>query len=184
MPDNRLARKAAAMGLLTALTAALNFAEGLIPALPMLPPGVKLGLANIVVAYALFYLDSGSAFALALLKSGFVLLTRGLSAGWMSLAGGLLSLGVMALARRCFSQEPRRYYLVSVPGAVSHNLGQLCAAAALLKSWAVFYSLPFLVLSGILMGYVTAALLRVALPALKRTAPARKINDVNHFRKD
>ena len=168
------------MGLLAALTAALNFAEGLIPALPMLPPGIKLGLANIVVAYALFYLDFGSAFTLALLKSGFVLLTRGISAGWMSLAGGFLSLGVMALAHRCFSRKERQYYLVSIPGAVSHNLGQLCAAAVILKSGAVFYSLPFLILSGILMGYVTAALLRVVLPALKRAAPAGKANDDNH----
>ena len=40
-------------------------------------PGVKLGLANVVVMYALFFLGRGSAFTLVLLKSFFVLLTRG-----------------------------------------------------------------------------------------------------------
>ena len=74
-------RRLAAMGLLTALAAALNFAENLIPALPMAPPGVKLGLSNIVVAYCLFYLGGREALCIALLKSGFVLLTRGMTAG-------------------------------------------------------------------------------------------------------
>ena len=86
------ARKAASMGLLMALAIALNFLENLIPALPAMPLGVKLGLSNIVVAYCLFYLGGREALFVAVLKSGFVLLTRGVVAGAASISGGLLSL--------------------------------------------------------------------------------------------
>ncbi len=158
------------MGLLAALAAALNFLENLIPALPLLPPGVKLGLSNIAVAYCLFYLGGREALILAVLKSGFVLLTRGLTAGALSLAGGLLSLLVMWIARRAARPGRMQYFFVSVPGAMAHNAGQLCAAAALLQSPAVFYSLPLLLLAGAAMGCVTALLLRAALPALGRVA--------------
>ena len=36
------------MGLLLALAVALNLAESMVPPLPVLPPGVKLGLSNLV----------------------------------------------------------------------------------------------------------------------------------------
>ena len=85
------------MGLLFALSVVLSFLEGTLTPLLGLPPGVKLGLANVVVMYALFFLGRGSAFTLVLLKSFFVLLTRGAMAGALSLGGGLLSLGVMAV---------------------------------------------------------------------------------------
>ena len=177
-------RRLAAMGLLTALAAALNFAENLIPALPMAPPGVKLGLSNIVVAYCLFYLGGREALCIALLKSGFVLLTRGMTAGAMSLAGGLLSLAVMLAARRLTKPGRMRYFYVSVPGAVAHNLGQLAAAAVLLGNAAVFYSLPLLLIAGALMGCVTAVLLRAVLPALGRVAGTVGYSDERHSGKD
>lgn len=158
------------MGLLMALAVALNFAENLIPALPMMPPGIKLGLSNIVVAYCLFYLGKTDALAIAVLKSGFVLLTRGVTAGAMSIAGGLLSLCIMLLARWLTRPGKFRYFYVSVPGAVAHNIGQLFMAAFLLKNTAVFYSLPVLLIAGILMGCITAILLRAVLPALGRVS--------------
>ena len=174
------ARRAASMGLLLALAMALNLAESMVPPLPVLPPGVKLGLSNLVTVYCLFYLGSGEAWGIAVLKSGFVFLTRGATAGALSLAGGVLSLCAMAAARRLFAG---RYFPVSMAGAVFHNIGQLCAAAVLLKNAAVFYYLPVLLAAGALMGWATAALLRAVMPALKRVAAA-PINDKKHSGKD
>lgn len=162
------------MGLMAALALTLNFLENMIPALPAMPPGVKLGLSNIAVVYCLFFWGGREALFLAVLKSGFVLLTRGAAAGCISLAGGLLSLGAMALAIRLAGKGGSRYFAVSIPGAVCHNLGQLLAAAALMKNAAVFYSLPVLILAGILMGTATAVLLRAVMPALRRLAPPGK----------
>ena len=184
MPDNKhrlSARRLATMGLLMALAAALNFLESLIPAMLMMPPGVKPGFSNIVVAYCLFYLNSRDALAIAILKSGFVLLTRGVTAGMMSISGGLLSLAVMILAKKLTRPGKFRFFYVSVPGAVFHNLGQLCMASILLKNTAVFYSLPVLFTAGVFMGCLTAVLLRAVLPALSRVSGA---GGEKPFRKD
>ena len=91
---NEKTRRVALMGLLFALSVVLSFLEGTLTPLLGLPPGVKLGLANVVVMYALFFLGRGSAFTLVLLKSFFVLLTRGAMAG-------ALSLGVVAWRNGC-----------------------------------------------------------------------------------
>lgn len=66
---NEKTRRVALMGLLFALSVVLSFLEGTLTPLLGLPPGVKLGLANVVVMYALFFLGRGSAFTLVLLKS-------------------------------------------------------------------------------------------------------------------
>lgn len=178
--DKKAAYRAASMGLLLALTIVLNWLENLIPALPMLPPGVKLGLSNLAVIYTLFYLGSGAAFCLAALKSGFVFLTRGVTAGLLSGAGGLFSLiAMLALLKVC----RERYIPCSIAGGVFHNVGQLCMAAMLLKNAAVFYYLPILLAAGALMGWVTAALLRAVMPALRRI-PAFSIPKGKHSGKD
>ena len=65
---NEKTRRVALMGLLFALSVVLSFLEGTLTPLLGLPPGVKLGLANVVVMYALFFLGRGSAFTLVLLK--------------------------------------------------------------------------------------------------------------------
>ena len=120
---NEKTRRVALMGLLFALSVVLSFLEGTLTPLLGLPPGVKLGLANVVVMYALFFLGRGSAFTLVLLKSFFVLLTRGAMAGALSLGGGLLSLGVMAVL--CLFRSRPSVFILSVCGAITHNFGQL-----------------------------------------------------------
>ena len=174
-------RRAAAMGLLLALAVALNAAEGLLPALPALPPGVRPGLSNIVTVYCLYCLGAGEALVIAVLKSGFVLLTRGMTAGFLSLSGGVVSLLSMLAARKIFGSRGR-YCPVSMTGAVFHNLGQLAAAALLLKNTAVFYYLPVLLAAGILMGGLTAVLLKAVMPALRRVLPVHYQS--NHSGKD
>ena len=94
------AKEAALMGMLFAMAMALSFAESLLPVLPMLPPGFKLGLSNIVTMYTLFMLGTKRGFAIAVMKSLFVLLTRAPVAAFMSLCGGLLSVVCMALCAR------------------------------------------------------------------------------------
>ena len=91
------ARLVAFTGMLFALAMVLAWLESLLAPVLGLPPGVKPGLANVVVMYALFFASPWQALLLVLLKAGFGLLTRGGVAGLLSLAGGLLSLGVMLL---------------------------------------------------------------------------------------
>lgn len=108
------------MGLLFALAMALSFLESLLPALPMLPPGIRLGLSNIVTMYALFVLGPVSGYTIAVLKSLFVLLTRGAVAAAMSASGGIASVTVMLL----LSLLPgiRRQYLRSAFSAARRTM--------------------------------------------------------------
>ena len=156
----------AVQGVLFALMSALSFAEGFLTPWLGLPPGVKIGLANTVVMYALLCLGKGSAFTLTVLKSMFVFLTRGAMAGALSLGGGLLAVLAMSLL-----YGPKRkvsLFMLSAVSAILHNLGQLMVLGFLMRSVYTLYYLPILLVSGLIMGSLTACCLKAAAPALKR----------------
>lgn len=161
------ARRVAFLGLMFALAMVLSVLEWMLPVLPGLPPGIKLGLSNIVTMYALFFLGISDSFLLAVLKSLFVFLTRGAVAGLLSGAGGLLSVCVMLVGIK-LSRHTIPYTLISVCGGIFHNLGQLLMVALLMGSTIALYYLPVMLLSGFGMGLVTGILLRTLLPHLKR----------------
>ena len=155
------AKKIAAMGLLVALAMVLSWVEQLVP-LSVQVPGVKLGLANLAVLFALYRLGARAAWTVSLLRVALVSITFGNAYSlWYSLAGAVLSLLVMGLLRKT-----GRFSLlgVSVAGAVSHNLGQIAVAAAVLGAASMAYYLPVLLVSGtaagVCIGAVGAILVR------------------------
>ena len=89
---NRTARTVARTGMLFALAIALSYLESLVTPLLGLMPAMKLGLANLVVMYALLFVRRRDAAALVLLKALFALLTRGATAGFLSLCGAAVLL--------------------------------------------------------------------------------------------
>ena len=112
-------KRIAELGLLTAVALVLGYLESLLPIVGI--PGVKLGLANTVLLYALYLLDVKSAALLMVLKVGLSgLLFGGPAAMLYSFAGGLLSLAVMLLVRRL---KGIGVVGVSVCGAAAHNIG-------------------------------------------------------------
>ncbi len=152
------------MGLMFALSLTLTFVEYSIPPLPMMPPGVKLGLSNIVTMYCLFFLGPKPAFTIVFLKSGFVLFIRGFTAFLMSLSGGLLSAFVMLLLIMLSSLN-LSYLIISIAGAITHNIGQIIIASFILGTGIFFAYLPLLLISGVIMGNITGMLLKVVMPA-------------------
>ncbi|MDR1629124.1 MAG: Gx transporter family protein [Oscillospiraceae bacterium] len=147
-------KRTALTGLLAALALALSFFESLLSPVAFLPPGVKLGLANVVVMLALYLLGLPYAFGIVLARSGFAFFLRGASAFFISLAGGLLSLSVLFLFKR-FLAGRVGVLGVSVSSAVMHNVGQL-AAACIIASTNLFFGYgPPLLLFGIGAGAVT-----------------------------
>lgn len=150
--------------LFLSLSLALSWLEMQLPQTAFLPPGVKLGLSNVVTMYCLFFVGALSAFLVAFLKSCFVFLMRGSFAGLFSLLGGLCSVTVMLLFSRLLKRRIS-YLMLSILGAVFHNLGQLAGVFMTLSRHAWIYA-PALVLSGIVMGTLTGLMLKVILPAL------------------
>jgi heptaprenyl diphosphate synthase len=160
------ARQVALSGLLFALAMALSFMEGML-VIPGLLPGMKLGLANIVVMYALFFMGPAQALILDLLKALFTFLVSGWTAGFLSLCGGLLSLLVMWLLYYVLPVRPT-WFILSVSGALAHNIGQLLGASVILSSRLSLYYAPVMLVLGLVMGALTALTLRALLPALSR----------------
>ena len=144
-------RKIARMGLLVALAMILSYVESLIPAFVAVP-GVKVGLANIVVIFALYTLGPVEALTVSLLR---VILSSFLFGSVLSLlfslSGALLSLGGMIVMKKLkiFST-----LVVSVTGGVLHNVGQILVACLVLETDVLLYYLPVLILSGVVTGAV------------------------------
>ena len=101
---NTKAKKVAQFGLLVALSLVLGYFDRAVPLSALLGgaiPGMKLGLANTVLLYAIYLMDWKSSLLLMMAKvvlSGFMF--GSLNAMLYSLAGGLLSMGVMLLVRK------------------------------------------------------------------------------------
>lgn len=155
----------AAMIFATAIV--LSIVENMMPPLPLPVPGVKFGLSNIAVMYALFFVGGKFAYAIAFLKGGFVFITRGVIAGALSLFGGILSVTVMVLLLWIL-KERISYLTISIFGALSHNIGQFIVIMILYTGMSMLPYLPVLLISGIIAGLVTSSLLKFILPAFKR----------------
>ena len=144
-------QKLTVMALTTAIALVLSFIESQIPAFVAVP-GVKMGLANIAIVYALYRLGWKGAALISLIRVVLVSLLFGSAASFLySLAGAVLSLLGMALLKKTgkFTE-----IVVSVAGGVLHNIGQIAMASIILETDALRYYLPFLLVSGILAGVV------------------------------
>ncbi len=142
------------LALLAALALVLSYLESLLPSPGI--PGVKLGLANVAVVCALYWLGPLSAAAISLVRVVTVSLLFGsFPALAYSLAGAVLSLAVMSLVKKTGWLSPLG---VSVLGGVTHNLGQVLMAALLLETPALLWYYPLLLVSGTLAGVFIGAL--------------------------
>ena len=162
-----IAYKTALTGIMCALALALGFLESLLPPMPWLPPGAKPGFSNIITMFAAGNLGLPSALIIAVAKGCFAFVTRGFTAGIMSLSGGILSAVAMYLLLR-FASGKLGLIGISVISALFHNLGQLAAAVFITGTASIAYYAPALALFGIASGAVTGIVLCAVMPALEK----------------
>lgn len=157
-------RRIALCGMLTALMLVLGYVEHLIPVSASLP-GVKLGLSNGVVIFALYMLDTPTACLLMLLK---VLLSSALYAGFgaapYALCGGVLSLLTMAAFHRMKGIAP---VTVSMLGGAAHNIGQVGLAMLITRTPGLIGYMGVLVLVGLACGLLTGICFSLTMKHLK-----------------
>lgn len=157
-------RKVVHMGMLIALAMILSFIESQIPAFVAIP-GMKIGLANIAIVFALYTLGFGSAMIVSLIRVALSALLFGSAvSGLYSLAGALISLLGMALLKKTLFFG---VVGVSVSGAVLHNLGQIAVAWLILKTGALVYYLPFLLFSAVVGGVVIGLVVAIVIERVK-----------------
>lgn len=159
--------KVAVFGVFTSLALILSYVELLIP-INFGIPGMKLGLANLLVVILLYKGCPRDALLLSVIR----ILLSGLIFGNMfsifySLGGGLLSLAVMV-----FLKKTGQFTVagISIGGGASHNVGQLLVAIFVVQTYQVGYYLPVLLIAGVITGAVIGIL---SAEVLKRTQSIR-----------
>ena len=144
------AKNTAALGICTALALVFAYVEVLLPPIYAAVPGIKLGLPNIVIIFALYRLGLWKASMISFVR---VLIVSIVFGNFMmfaySMAGAVLSLAVMAILKKAdlFSTVG-----VSVAGAILHNVGQILMAMLLLGTAELGYYLIVLAITGTISG--------------------------------
>lgn len=162
---NSDAKRVALCGLLTALMLVLGLVERQFP-LTTAIPGIKLGLANSVLLYAIYMLGVKETLILMLLKAlmSWVIYTN-LNAMLYSLAGGVLSVASMLLLYRVKGISAIG---VSVVGAVFFNVGQIMMAVLMLRTPGLLFTyLPVLMVSGVITGVLTGVVAQMVMQHLR-----------------
>ena len=149
----------------TALAMIFSYVEAILP-ISFGIPGIKLGLANLVIVTGLYYMSEKDVFLISLTR----ILLMGLLFGngmslLYSLTGGILSYIIMVTLKKKSSLS---VLAVSVSGGVFHNIGQLAAAAFAVSNIHIFYYLPALLIAcevtGLLIGIVSEKILKILKP--------------------
>ena len=169
-------QKIALLGVLTAATIVIAIAESFIPSIGI--PGVKLGLANIMILITLYELGILEAIGINVARVFVVSLVRGtfLSMGFfMSLTGAVFSLGIMIL----FYLLIKKFSIigVSVIGSLFHVFGQILVAIFYLGTGYIIYYLPVISISAI----VTGVLVGITAKLIIRTGVIKKQKERYNF---
>lgn len=160
-------KRIAYFALNVALAFVLSYLESLVP-INIGVPGIKLGLANLVVVTALYTLPKSDAFFISMVR----IVLSGLTFGGVfslvySFAGGILAFAVMLCAKKIRGVS---VVGVSVLGAAVHNVGQILAAAVVMKNFGIFYYLPVLLIAGGITGLAIGLLSRIIISRISKIA--------------
>ena len=157
-------KKFTRLSMLLALSVVLNMVESMLPFFFLFIPGLKIGLANVVILFVLYQYSFKDALSLSLLRVCLVgILRTGLFSitFFFSFGGALLSIVVMFLAKRFTNLS---VIGVSILGSISHSIGQIIVAIMLVKNMNIVFYLPWILLfsipSGILVGFISKELIK------------------------
>lgn len=158
-------KRIAYYGLFASLAILMGYVEMLIP-MPLLVPGMKLGLANVIIVIVLYFMDAKAAFFISVVRvvlSG--LMFAGFAGLLYSLAGAILSFSIMV-----FMKKTSMFSIigVSVAGGVFHNVGQIIVATLVVENLKLMYYLPFLIFFGVATGTMIGVVAKMSLGYLKR----------------
>lgn len=154
-------KKIVRIGALIALSIVLSILESLIPIFNI--PGVKLGLANIVILTALYIYGFKESILISFIRILFICIFRtGLFSLCFSIAGAILSLISMYLVKK----TKLSIIGVSIIGSIFHSIGQILVAFLLLNANILYY-LPFILIISIITGTIVGYLANENIKFLK-----------------
>lgn len=160
-----LSQKTAISALMCAQAVTISLLESLIPTGSFMPPGAKLGFSNIVTMFCAETLGAKYAFCVTVFKALFAFLTRGVTAGIMSFAGGILSTALMCLLIKIKSVDIG-YVGIAVSSAICHNATQLAVSVFISGTPEIMLYSPVLFAVSIITGVLTGVILKTIMPVL------------------
>lgn len=142
-------KKITVIGISVSLAMILSYLESMIPSFVPVP-GIKIGLSNLIIVILLYSGGTVDAFLTDIIKIILSSVLFGSPLSFLfSISGGLLSFFVMWLLKKTGILS---VLSISAAGGVCHNTGQLVMAIIILKSPALYYYLPPLLMGGLLTG--------------------------------
>ncbi len=161
---SKKSKNVALFGMMVALAFTFSYLESLIP-FNIGIPGVKLGLANLVVVVALYTMRPAEAFCIAVIRIFLAGLTFGNAYSIAySLCGGVLSFIVMFI----FKRTKLSVIGVSMLGGVFHNIGQIIVAAIIMETVQIAYYLPVLLVAGIITGLIIGVITKLTVDRISK----------------
>lgn len=146
-----MTKKVSVIGLFTAMALLLSCIENMLPFRTGIP-GIKLGIANLIIVIAFYFLPSGEVLSMSLLRVFFLSVFSGSPfTAVFSFTGAIASFFAMYISYRRNSFSPVG---ISILGGVTHNLAQLLISALLLNTPAFLWYSPVLLISGIITGLI------------------------------
>ena len=156
-------------GVMIALAFIFSYVETLIPFEMIGIPGIKLGLANLVVVVALYTMRTRDAFVISIVRILLVGFTFGNPySAIYGLAGGLLSFTVMAILKKL---DLFGSFGVSMVGGICHNAGQLIVAMIVVENVNLMYYMPILGISGAITGAVIGIVAEMIVVRIRKITP-------------
>lgn len=147
-------KKIAKISMLLSISVVLSLIESIIPILNGIVPGIKLGLANIVIVFSLFYLSFKETIYITILR---VIIMGILRTGlfsisfFFSISGALLSIISMYIAKKTTKLS---IVGISIIGSIFHSIGQIIIAIIFLSNINIIYYLPILLISSAITGFI------------------------------
>ena len=146
-----MTKKVSVIGLFTAMALLLSYIENMLPFRTGIP-GIKLGIANLIIVIAFYFLPSGEVLSISLLRVFFLSVFSGSPfTTAFSFTGAIASFFAMYISYRRNSFSPVG---ISIIGGMTHNLAQLLISALLLNTPAFLWYSPVLLISGIITGLI------------------------------
>ncbi|WP_442603346.1 Gx transporter family protein [Paenibacillus sp. KN14-4R] len=160
-------KKVIILAIFAAVAVVLSIVEAMIP-VNFSIPGAKLGLANIMVLTCLYFLNGKDTLTLVILKTLLTAFIFGTFSSFMfSFFGAMASFIVMFVLMK-IGRKQLSLIGISIVGGLAHNFGQLAAAMIVLKSSAIFYYLPALMLTGIATGIFVGIAVKYLVTSLSK----------------
>lgn len=160
-------KKVVRLSMLISLSVVISIIESYVPIFNNVIPGLRLGLANIIILFVLYkysfkdslYVSIVRVILVGLLRTGLFSMTF-----FFSLSGALFSILFMYLVKKI-----KKFSVVgvSIIGSITHSIGQIIVAILLLKNENILYYLPYLLIfsipTGIVTGLIAKRLLKIDL---------------------